>query len=85
MYLVLQMLKDKLKNLSINQNDSASSRSTLPDSPSFQSFDQNFINSLLQETRLTRPALDIQLSLETLKKEIYNLQQQISKKNFRVA
>lgn len=65
-----------------------SSRSSLPDLHSLQSFDENFINNLLHETRVVpkdKPLTDIQLSLDTLRKEIFILQEQISKKNLRTA
>lgn len=78
-------MKEKLDNLhSRSRQESLNSRSSLPDLPSLQSFDEKVINNLLQECRFipaTRPITDIQMSLDTLKKEIFNLQEQISRKN----
>lgn len=84
--LLLQILKEKIDLLSENRQDSLNSRLSLPDLPSLQSFDENLVNNLLQETRVvptSRPLTEIQLSLDTLRKEIFILQEQISKKNLR--
>lgn len=61
------------------------SQSSLPNFPSVQNFNEQSINNLLEETQVIptgRSLTDIQLSLDSLRKEIFIIKDQISKKNF---
>lgn len=77
------MLQQQLANVS-KEKDFNSLPNVLPNIPCDIKYDDDYINQLLQQNRIPlqgKPITEMKSCLDTLKREISTLQEQIARKN----